>query len=414
LKNIWSSVFLIFVIGASFGLRGEAAAEGQRTYTLDDLISIALERNPSASVFQAALEAGKANILSARAYPNPEMEFMGGAGKSLETSAVKDEYSIGITQPIELSKKRFYRQQAAEAEAEVLGRDIDNFRLEVIAGVKTGFYLLLLNKKVLDITVANYRTVEEFLNSVSVRVKAGETPEFELVKAKVELMRADKERRKAANKIVISRASLSALLGGALEKDFDIAGDFAFRRGKNDLKEFLSRAMRNHPLILKAKKEVEAKGFSFELEKASVFPDVALKAGVVREMDKDTYTMGISMPIPFWYQRKGEITSASARKAKAEAELVRTEVELSNAIIEEYQNYSIAYDQIEIFEEGLLNQAEEALRIANLSYIQGESGILDYIDAQRVHRAIGMEYYQSFFELESATASLERVSGGMP
>ena len=414
MKKIVSSVFFLFIIVALFGFHDQAVAGERKSYALEDLISLAMEKNPSGAVLKANLAAAKAGIVSARAYPNPEMEFQGGAAKSLETSKTKNEYSIGISQTVELPKKRLYRQQAAEAGAEALAQDSDSFRLEVIAGLKEGFYLVLLNKKALDIAVANYTTVEELVKSASVRVKAGEAPEYELVKAKVELLRADKELKRATNKLVISKASLNALLGNSLEDDFEIKGEFALRSGKSDLDELLSRAARNHPLILKARKDIEAKSHSFEMEKASIFPDITIKAGFVSELDRESYTMGISMPIPLWYQRKGEIATASAEQIRAEAELHKTQVELSKSIIEEYQNYSIAHDQIEIFEKGLLKQAEEALRIAELSYAQGESGILDYIDAQRVSRITIMEYYQSFFELEAAMASLERVSGGLP
>lgn len=414
MKKIGSSVFFLFVVVAFFGLQSHAGADEQKAYTLDELISIAVAKNPSVAVFKARLEAAKAGIVSARAYPNPDIEFQGGNAKSLETLKTRNEYSMGISQPLELPQKRFYRRQAAEAGAESLEKDSDNFRIEVIAEVKKSFYLALLNKTVLDITVANYRTIEELFKSVSVRVKAGEAPEFELVKAKVELLRADKELKRAANKLVISKASLNALLGNSLEDGFEIAGAFILRKEKIALNQLLSRAIMNHPLILKSKKDVEAKGFSLEMEKASIFPDITIKAGVVRELDRESYTMGISMPLPIWYQRKGEIATASAEKSWAEAELHRKEVELSKAILEEHHNYLIAYDQIEIFEKGLLKQAEEALRIAELSYTQGESGILDYIDAQRVYLITIMEYYQSFFELEAAMASLEKVSGGLP
>lgn len=172
--------------------------------------------------------------------------------------------------------------------------------------------------------------------------------------------------------------------------------------------------MEKHPLILKAKKDAEAKDYSLEKEKASIFPDVTVKGFYNREIDKKAYGIGLSIPLPFWYQQEGEIATARAEKARADAEVFKTTVELSKAIKEEYQNYRIAYEQLEAFEKGLLMQSEEALRIADLSYKHGESGILDYLDAQRVYRSTLVEYYQSFFELESSLAALERVAGGLP
>ncbi len=124
--------------------------------------------------------------------------------------------------------------------------------------------------------------------------------------------------------------------------------------------------------------------------------------------------LGLSMPIPLWYMRKGEISVARAELARAETEVIRTNVAITKAVTSEFSSYLIALDQLDVFDKGLLNEAEEALRIAEISYKHGESGLLDYLDAQRVYRSVLMEYYQSLFELEASLASLERVVGGLP
>ncbi len=158
----------------------------------------------------------------------------------------------------------------------------------------------------------------------------------------------------------------------------------------------------------------DKKGYSLERERASIFPGVTVRGFLNKEIDREAYAIGISIPIPFWYKREGEIATASAEKMKAEAEVHRIRVELSKGVTEEYQNHVIALDQIDVFKKGLLKQAEEALRISEFSYRQGESGILDFLDAQRVYTGTLMEYYRVFFELETSLAALERVTGSLP
>lgn len=407
------SVFFILVSLLSI-FCSDIIAEDMKGYTIDELISIALEKNPSIAVFTANLEASKADIVSARAYPNPEVEFQGGNGKSLETEESKGEYSVGISQLVERPAKRFFRRKEAEAGAGAIEKDVEDFRLQLRSEVKKAFYQILLNKKAVETAKENLRIVEELLKTVEVRVRAGESPEFELVKAQVERLRADKDFKRAENRVRVSMASLNALLGNALREDFDIEGAFELPEKRYELSTLLSYAMERHPLILKASKEAEAKDFSLEKEKASIFPDITVRGFSGRETDKESYGVSLSIPIPLWYQRRGEIARAFAEKTRAEAEIYKIRVELSRAITEEYQNYLIAHDQIDVFEKGLLKQAEEALRIAELSYMQGESGLLDYLDAQRVYRSTLAEYYQSLFEIEASIALLERVVGGLP
>lgn len=391
----------------------KAMAEEKKSYTLDELLPMAFEKNPSLAIFKANLEASRGGAISASAYPNPEVTLDGGRGKSLDTGVSKGEYSLGIGQPIERPSKRDFRKRAANATVEASQKELDDFRLLLRVEVKKAFYQLLMTKKILETAGENLRIVDELLKTVEIKVRAGESPEFQLIKAKVEKMRADKELKKARNTLTISKAALNALLGGALKEDFDIEGTFTVPQNKYSLDAFLSYAFENHPQVLKAKKDAEAKGYSLEKEKASVFPDVTVKGFFNRELDREAYGVGLSASIPVLYQRKGEIATASAERIKAEAEVYRTRVELAKSITEEYQNYTIALDQIEVFEKGLLKESTEALRIAEFSYRQGESGLLDYLDTQRVYTGTLMEYYRSFFELESSLASLERAAGGL-
>lgn len=408
-----TSLLITFLI-LPFSDSAPAIGAEKKGYTLEELLSIAITANPSIAVFEANLEASKGDVISARAYPNPEIEFEGGRGISLETPDSKNEYSISIGQPLERPARRFYRMKAAEAGVEAVEKDIEDFHLELRAEVKKAFFRLLSDKKALEIAKENLRIVEELLKTIELRVKAGEAPEFELVKGKVEALRADKELKRANNRLAISRASLNALLGNSLQGDFDIEGEFKLPEKRYELPTLISTAMEKHPLILRARKDAEAKGYVLEREKASVFPDVTVKGFYSREIDKEFSGLGLSIPIPLWYQRRGEISTARADLARAQAEVFTAQVELSKAITEEYQNYTIARDQIDVFEKGLLKQADEALRIAEFSYRHGESALLDYLDAQRVYRSTLIEYYQSFFELEVSLADLERMAGGLP
>ena len=389
---------------------GISSAENKK-YGLQEIIEIAIEKNPSAAIFRANIEASKGSVGSSKAYPNPDIGFEVGRGRSLEGSDSGGEYSVSIGQPLEWPKKRLNRIKAAEKEVEAAEKEAEDFRLELVSEVKKGFYRLLLSKKEEDIALENLRIVEELLKTIKIRVKTGEAPEFELIKAEVERLKAEKEMKKARNRIVIAHTAQNSLLGGALKTDFDIAGDFSIPEKKYSHDTLLSSALERHPLILKAQKELEAKGYTLDKEKASVFPDITVKGFFGREIDKELYGLGLSVPLPLWYQKKGEIATASAERSKAEAELVKTKVELSRAISEEFQNYIIAIDQLVVFEKGLLKQASEALRIAELSYRHGESGLLDYLDAQRVYRSTLLEYNQAFYEHEVAIASLERAAG---
>ncbi|HLE17448.1 MAG TPA: TolC family protein, partial [Syntrophales bacterium] len=127
-----------------------STAEEKKVFTLNELLSMAIDVNPTSAVFKANLEASRGDAVSAGAYPNPEVEFEVGRGKSIETGESKGEYSLGIGQAIEWPSKRHFRKQAAKASVEATEKELDDFRLQLRSEVKTAFYRLLKDKKVLE------------------------------------------------------------------------------------------------------------------------------------------------------------------------------------------------------------------------------------------------------------------------
>jgi cobalt-zinc-cadmium efflux system outer membrane protein len=140
-------------------------------------------------------------------------------------------------------------------------------------------------------------------------------------------------------------------------------------------------------------------------------PNVTLFGTYAREAGREGVVGGVSIPTPLWYRQQGHIATALGTQRKEEAELVRSRNELVRAINQHAREAETAQDQIIVYEEGLLKQAQEALRIAQLSFRQGASSLLDVLDAQRVQRQITVDYNLARFELSMALTRFERALG---
>jgi cobalt-zinc-cadmium efflux system outer membrane protein len=66
---------------------------------------------------------------------------------------------------------------------------------------------------------------------------------------------------------------------------------------------------------------------------------------------------------------------------------------------------------LQIFHQGLLKQAEESLKIAEISYTQGEISLIDYLDSQRTYHSILNDYQESLFRWNADRAALEKAIG---
>jgi len=157
---------------------------------------------------------------------------------------------------------------------------------------------------------------------------------------------------------------------------------------------------------------VEQAEFAVTKEQQARVPNVTLFGGYAREVGREAYVGGLTVPTPLWYRQQGHIATALGTQRKEEAELLRARNDLARAMNQHAREAETAQEQILVYEEGLLKQAQEALRIAQLSFRQGASSLLDVLDAQRVQRQITVDYNQARFELSLALTRFERALGG--
>ncbi len=391
------------------------ATEGPQQYALGEIITLALERNPAIAGAQGVVQQSRGQQVAAGAYLNPSVSGSAGRGsiRDPSTGVSITERTVTVEQPLEWQGKRRARQQAADASAAGAGAAMDETRLNVVADVKVAFYHVLFAQRDAELTSQSLTMVEEVLRTVKARVAAGDATLFETMKATVEVQKATKEVARAQNALVVVRAKLDMVTGSALGTQFSIQGDFESLRQEPDRAALTARAIERHPTLRRLAKLVEQAEFTTVLERESRIPNVTVHGNYYRAAGDESIIAGLSVPIPLWYQRQGEIESALGAKYRAEAERLRVQNELTQTITQHVQEVRTANEQLQVFETGLLKQAEQTLRVARISFQQGAASLLDLLDSQRVHRQTLLEYVQARADLSIALARLERAVGGI-
>ncbi len=397
---------------------GESASANTdaRVFHLDDVIELALNRNPTLAAAQGTLEQAQGQRVAAGAYLNPSISGSAGRGaiRDPSTGVAITERTITLEQPLEWPGKRAARRRAAEAGLASAYAGLEEARLTVVADVKAAFYRLLLAQQDADLAKQNLRTVQELADVVLAKVGTGEASRFEGIKATVEVQKARKEVDRTENALVVAQARLDTLTGKGLGSRFTVHGDFASPRLGLDRQALIARAVERHPLIRRHQKLVEQAASQVAHERAARIPTVSVQGQYHREAGDESLSAGLSVPIPIWYRRQGEIGMALGAQRRAEAELLRIQNELEQAVTQHVQEVRIALGQIRVFEEGLLRQAKEALDIVQFSFRHGAASLLEVLDAQRVYRQTLIEYAQARADLSIALSRLDRATGDLP
>jgi cobalt-zinc-cadmium efflux system outer membrane protein len=408
--------------GMPWGLPAAIAESGGEAYTLGTIIDLALAKNPLVFFAEGQIEQQRGQQTAAGAYPNPTVAGLGGRGElrdvaaggigGLGASQSLAEYNMIVGQPVEWPAMRAARQRAAELGLAVANVSLLETQLNLRSQVKVAFYDLLLAQQDAALARQNLAIVADVERIVKARVKSGEAPQFELIKADVEVLKAKQQLARSDNAVRIARVAMDTLTGGSLGTSYTIEGDFTAIPNELYIEGLMARMMDRHPAIQRRLKSVEQSDWKVEFEKQSRMPTVTVNGGVWRELGREAFQGGLSVPLPLWYRRQGEIASSLGVKRREEAELQRVRNELARAVHQHYQDARTTAELIEVFDKGLLKQAQEALRLAQFSFQQGASSLLEVLDAQRVQRQIQLDYAEARHDLSVSLARLEQAVGG--
>lgn len=384
------------------------------SYELDTVIQLALERNPTMTEAQGLIDQSQGQQIAAGAYPNPTLYGQSGRGAIRDPSLGVEltEYAVTVGQPLEWPAKRAARQRAADAGFAGAGAGFSEKQLNLMAEVRIAFDELLFAQRQAELAQQNLAIVEDVKRIVNTRVRLGEAPQFEAIKAQVEVLKANQVVTRARNTVRATRVALDTLTVGALGRVYTIKGDFRPIPSELHLEDLVASMLKNHPSLNRLARLVERADYTVDFERQARVPNVTVGGGYWREIGREAVTANLSVPVPIWYQRKGEIASALGVRRQQEAELLRMRNELLRAVNLHYQDVQTTAELIRVFEEGLLKQAEEALRIAQFSFRQGAASLLEVLDAQRVQRQILFDYTQARYDLSISLTRLERSIGG--
>jgi cobalt-zinc-cadmium efflux system outer membrane protein len=219
----------------------------------------------------------------------------------------------------------------ADAETEVLRRNYEIDRFNVVAEVKRTFINFLSAGKKLELNREAHKIATQLTTAVSDRVAAGAVSPIEETRAKVALAVSSADVEKWVREVETARRELAAAMGEAAPSfDFpsgDLDEDPSVPSADNVAERIVAA-----PDVIRWLAERNAKrGLGL---RALAVPDVTLKGGVrhFQETAGNTFVLGFSVPLPLFNRNQGAIREAEAQRAKVDVERKATELLLRSKV----------------------------------------------------------------------------------
>ncbi len=379
--------------------------------TLEDIIHIGLEKNPGIAAGQSKAQAKQAAFLAAKRLSNPEFEFQAGKGESYDGLEFRNTSEFTISQPIENPFKRHYRILVHENDWKAFASLSDYSKLELVFEIKNLFYRILFLKNIEELVQKNLDSVAEILGLIEKRVQFGEVKELEAIKLRVETLKAQNELNRIRTEKKLIKKSLNSLLNNSLPSNFSIRGVLDYLPFSEKEESLVTKTLLSYPLIKQKEFEVKAALNNLSSIKWKRLPDFKLTGFSNKELDGTNKGFGLSLDIPLWNFNAKEIAEAEFLARQHEAELRALLLNISTEVKSKLSKLHLSEQTLNLFHTGLLNQAEESLKISEVSYKEGEISLIDYLDSQRTFFSIMFDYQDSLFTWNMDKAALEKTIG---
>jgi outer membrane protein TolC len=373
-----------------------------------------MEENPLIRSAEEQHRASLARVRQARAIPQPSLDIDSDLQPGLTDFSEYGERYIGISQSIPFPGKIYLQGRVAAKEADQVLASADLIRLDVTFQVTEAFYALLRAEEQVGYARQNLQFTQDFVAMTELKFEAGDVPQMEVVRARVEAARAANGLRSAENEERLARAGLRFLLGRSSSVPVSIQGELRVPVESYELQEITLWALQDRPEIRSLFAAIDREELVKKQGIMSYLPDFdvgASKHKIRGEEDTWDVTLSLGLPVFFWQPARGEIAEADANLRALQDEATHLANAITLEVEEAFVNLTAAGDQIRLFEEDLIAQAEEAYELYQFAYEQGEIDAIDLIEVRRTLNDTRTSYADALFNYDVARAAIERSIG---
>lgn len=415
----WNFCSLPLLLAVALGGATAFPAKGQETnatpstnvLTLDAAIRFALENNPDIRVLSADIAAARGEVTTAKTWQNPEISVAPGFKTIRDPSETQFHGDFGLEQTFEWPGKRALRRAVAEKNVATRQIALAGFRSQLAIQVRRAYFTLLATREVIALREQRLALAKSFVDAAKKKVEGGFAPDFEATKAEVEVVAAQKQLREAQAQHDAARVALNALMGRKPIEPLAVAGTLADGVGLPNQSMLFEKALVLNPAVKVQEAEAERTGLSLQSTRKSRLPDFKVGPNLEYTRDEQIVGFGLSLPLPLWDKKKGEIATATAAQERALAELEKLRREILRDVATASQNLTAAKESLAFYTPALRDKLKAALDAAAQSYSEGRTPLLLYLEAQRTYFDTQADYFETLQKLFAAQAELESAIG---
>lgn len=303
----------------------------------------------------------------------------------------------------------------AKARAEIASRGL------VVTVVET-YYGVAAAARKLDVAQKAADEGDRFLELTNELEKGGEVAHSDVIKAELQANDRRRQLQEAKLALLNARLDLAVLIFPNFDENYELADDLHAPVTLASSDEVQARAARDNPDIRAALETVNAASHGVSAARAGYLPGLdldyfygidathfATKTNGVSNLGSSAIAT-VNIPVWNWGATQSKIKQAEFQRDQAKRELSLAQRKLLAELKSLYAEAQTAADELS----SLQRSAElgtESLRLITLRYKNGESTVLEVVDAQTTAALADTAYEDGAVRYRVALANLQTLTG---
>lgn len=403
------------------------AQQANPSFTLDQAIGTAIQNNPQLKAAQARLGVSEAQIITAGARLNPSILSDNGIAEKT--------YRLGIEQTLELGGKRKKRVAVAQAQQQAVMTEINTVLLDLRTNVRRT-YTRLYNAQEREKAYQDIvKTTERLLGVAQSREQAGDIARVDVLGARIAVTNTRNDLQSASYQVIEARNGLNALLNQPINASAQLIPPSPFSQADliklpkpeqgaplqgavteatANLEALIQEALTNRPELQQTVRGFEVAQRQLELARSNRIPNLRLAAGPDMVFgDGSAFNAFVTgnLDLPVFNRQQGPIQEALAQQKQLSLEQDAVKNRITYEVINAHTAFIANQERIKRYETELLPDAEQIVKLAQLSFQEGKASILTPINAQQAYINTRLGYLQALTDYQNAISDLERAVG---
>jgi len=386
------SLFVVlFLSSALFGL------------SLDEVISKALNENPSLESITQRIAANSSNIDVSDQFSNPTLTY---SQNTLDKDQAMSRQTVTVQQKLPYFGKRDSLKSVALAQEDFLIENLTQAKVVLVNEIKNQAYTIWELEKLYKIICDYEDLTKQNIELSESYTLTSDSQHMGIMSAELTLSDLRIQKSTLNAQIHVAYSKLSYLTSFEV-KELEIDLVVMDMPGMKDLKDAL---INNHDIAIKDK-EIQKRKAVVETEDLNNYPDVNLIGGYSYRENFDNYwTLGVGITLPIYGTEDHKVQEARMLTLAAESLKEDTIIAVDSAFKNAYMQMKSAYEVYHIVHDQALPQIEHMFELTSSSISTG-GDLFKYIDILVQKLKLEQKSIAAVANYNRAEAKISALSG---